>query len=159
MDRAAQENESLEQYSRRNCLLFHGLKEEENENTNNLIIKFIDEKLGLSIDEHDLDRSHRLGYRHSSASAQTTKPRPIIVKFIRHDIKEKIFGTKKRLAGKPFLITESLTATRIRCIKKLQLLKRKNEICSYWTNDGSIYYMENALSKKVKVVSLLEYMV
>ena len=93
----------------------------------------------------------------SAASDQTTKPRPIIVKFIRHDIKEKIFGTTKRLAGKPFLITESLTATRIRCIKKLQLLKRKNEIYSYWTKDGSIYYMENALSKKVKVASLLEY--
>ena len=57
LDRAAQENESLEQYSRRNCLLFHGLKEKENEN--NLIFKFIDEKLGLSINEHDLDRSHR----------------------------------------------------------------------------------------------------
>ena len=102
LDKAAQENESLEQYSRRNCLLFHGLKEEENENTNNLIIKFIDEKLGLPINEHDLDRSHRLGYRHSSASAQTTKPRPIIVKCIRHDIKEKIFGTKKDWLGNHF---------------------------------------------------------
>ena len=63
------------------------------------------------------------------------------MKFIRHDIKEKIFGTKKRLAEKPFLITESLTATRIRCIKKLQLLKRKNKIDSYWTNDDSVYYI------------------
>ena len=38
LDKAAQENESLEQYSRRNCLLFHGLPEQ-NENTNHLIIR------------------------------------------------------------------------------------------------------------------------
>ena len=102
LDKAAQENESLEQYSRRNCLLLHGLPEQENENTNHLRIRFIDEKLGVSSNEHDLDGSHRLGYRYSSASAQATKPRPIIMKFIRHDIKENIFGTKRRLAGKPF---------------------------------------------------------
>ena len=63
LDKAAQENESLEQYSRRNCLLFHGLPEQENENTNHLIIWFINKKLGVSINEYDLDRSHRLGYR------------------------------------------------------------------------------------------------
>ena len=38
------------------------------------------------------------------------------------------------------MITESLTAIRLRCVKKLQELKYKGKISSFWTYDGSIFY-------------------
>ena len=65
------------QYSRRNCLLVHGLPEEKNEKTDSKAINLIKEKLGIELDERDIDRSHRLGKLNNGK----TSPRPIIVKF------------------------------------------------------------------------------
>ena len=62
------------------------------------------EKLGLELDETDLDRSHRLG--RSSASR---KPRPIIAKFVSHNIKSGVFRRKRKLKGQKLAITGSLT--------------------------------------------------
>ena len=55
------ETDDLEQYSRRNCLVLHGVNESNEENTNEIIIKTFSEEIGVEIKEDDLDRSHRLG--------------------------------------------------------------------------------------------------
>ena len=65
-----------EQYSRRNCLLIHGIKEEKDENTDNVVIKFIQDDLQEEINIEDLDRMHRIGKTNNG------KSRPIIVKFV-----------------------------------------------------------------------------
>ena len=52
--------EAQEQYSRRNCLLIHGLPAEVNENTDKTVIKFLEINLGINVTEKDLDRPHRL---------------------------------------------------------------------------------------------------
>ena len=49
-----------EQYSRRNCLLIHGVEEVEGEDTNELCIKVIEEDMNQTIKPEDIDRSHRL---------------------------------------------------------------------------------------------------
>ena len=51
------EIDDLEQYSRRNCLVLHGVNENNDENTNEIIVKTFSEKLGVEIKEDD----HRLG--------------------------------------------------------------------------------------------------
>ena len=66
-----------EQYSRRNCLLIHGIKEEKDENTDDVVIKFIQDGLQEEINIEDLDRTHRIG------KVNNGKSRPIIVKFAR----------------------------------------------------------------------------
>ena len=53
----------------------------------------------------DLDRTHRIGKKRKSGS----KPRPVIVKFARYKIREKVFKSKKKLKAKNISITESLT--------------------------------------------------
>ena len=63
----------LEQYSGKNCLLIHGLPENRNENTNQIIIVTLKEKTGEEISEVDLDCNHRLG------APKDDKARPIIV--------------------------------------------------------------------------------
>ena len=55
------EIDDLEQYSRRNCLILHGVDESNDENTNEILIKPFSEELGVEIKEDDLGRSHRLG--------------------------------------------------------------------------------------------------
>ena len=81
------EIDDLEQYSRRNCLLLHGVNESNDENTNEIIIKKFSEELGVEIKEDDLDRSHRLG----KPKRKDNKPRPIIVKFARYAVSREIF--------------------------------------------------------------------
>ena len=65
---SAAEIEEQESYSRRNCLRIHGLTESDNEDTNELIVKFAKEKLQIDMVVEDIDRSHRLHPRNSDAS-------------------------------------------------------------------------------------------
>ena len=50
-----------EQYSRRNCILIHGVDEVEGEHTDELSIKVIEEHMNQIIKPEAIDRSHRLG--------------------------------------------------------------------------------------------------
>ena len=43
--------DELEQYSRRNCLLLHGVQELEGENTNDVIMKTVKEEMDIDIRE------------------------------------------------------------------------------------------------------------
>ena len=53
--------DNIEQYSRRQCLVFMGIEEEREENTDQVILEFCRDNLGITIFESQLDRSHRLG--------------------------------------------------------------------------------------------------
>ena len=127
--------------------------------------------LGVNLQDTDIDRSHRIQrsegkYRSQKSldncpetkgahSVHKKRPPPIIVKFTRHNVKTMIYSLKKKLAGKPFLITESLTRPRKKCIKRLQKLRKKKCIYSYWTNDGNIFYMIEEKGQKIKIESVL----
>ena len=124
------ELESQQQYSRRNCLLIHDMPPQSNENTDQTVIDFFDSHLGVSVVKSDLDRTHRL---HNPKS-------PIIVKFVHHNLKNAIFNNKKKLKGKNIFITESLTAKRMSCMKKLGVLRKSQLVHSFWSSDGKIYY-------------------
>lgn len=121
--------DNLEQYSRRNCLLIHGVKEKKDENTNHQSLKVFRDNLKLDIQSSDLDRSHRIG-KH-----QPGKTRPIIVKFARYDQRRRVFVSKKLLKGSGIGITENLTSRRL---KLLQRAKEYEKVSSAWTSDGRI---------------------
>ena len=110
------EIDDLEQYSRRNCLVLHGVNESKEENTNEIIIKTFSEEIGVEIKEDDLDRSHRLG----KPKRKDNKPWPIIVKFARYAVRREIFMNKRKLKGKRLLITESLTSSRMQALGEAQ---------------------------------------
>ena len=50
-----------EQYSRRNCLLIHGLTETKTEDTDEMVLDVINNKLNIEMSQISIDRSHRLG--------------------------------------------------------------------------------------------------
>ena len=76
-----------EQYSRRNCLLVHGIAEETVKDTDEKIINTLQQSMNETIKTEDIDRSQRLGKPKSSKNA---KPRPIIVKLVRYNTCNKI---------------------------------------------------------------------
>ena len=83
--------ERQEQYSRRNCILIHGLKEEIDESTDDRVLKLFREELNEDVLLADLDRTHRIRKKSDS----NNKPHPVIVKFVRCNIREKGFKSKK----------------------------------------------------------------
>ena len=85
------ESDDLEQYSTRNCLLLHSVVEPNAECTDNIIIKTCAEELGIDVKQEDLDKSHKLG----KVKRNDNKPRPIIVKFARYAVRNKVFSNKK----------------------------------------------------------------
>ena len=127
---------NLEQYSRRNCLVLHGVNESNDENTNEIIIKTFSEELGVEITEDDLDRSHRL----EKPKRKDSKPRPIIVKFACYAVRREIFMNKRKLKGKRLSITESLTSSRMQLLGDAQ---RKYGVRNVWTSDGRVMVKEN----------------
>ena len=58
----------------------HGVEEQEQENTDNIVLNIIKEHLDLDLTVKDLGRLHRIGEKNYKS-----KQRPIIVKFISYN--------------------------------------------------------------------------
>ena len=123
----------MEQYSRRNSVLIHGVPEEKREDTDSLVIETVEEKMGLDISSPDTDRTHRI----SAPPKQSTKFRPVFVKFVRSNNLRKIYINQKLLKGTKVSITESLTAQRV---AKLKEAREKFGFKNVWSNNGRIIY-------------------
>ena len=124
--------DDLEQYSRINCLLIHGEPEVVGEKTDDLFLNFAKDKLGLTLDPSDISRSHRLG-----APRKDKKPRPIIVKFCRYNIRSTVFFNKSKLKGSNRMVTESLTRIRVFFLKQAI---GKHGAKNVWTMNGEIFF-------------------
>ena len=53
--------DAQQQYSRRNCLLLHGIEETKGEDTDNIVLEVLNNYMDLNILKNALDRSHRIG--------------------------------------------------------------------------------------------------
>ena len=137
LDNITAETDKQEQYSRRNCLLIHGLPESKNENTDLLAMEAFDTKMNIKITDNDIDRTNRIGKPKNNG-----KRRPFIIKFVRYNVRKKIFSSKKLLKDSGLSITESLTTFRM---KKLNNARETFGFRNVWTVDGRIFYSENGL--------------
>ena len=66
VDTYKREIEDLQWYSRRNCILIHGIPEERDDNICELALDIFNNKLGVGVDLSELDRTHRLGPRQTT---------------------------------------------------------------------------------------------
>lgn len=123
--------EKTELYSRKNNLRITGVPENENEDTEQIILKLLHEKLNLKhISRTDIEKCHRIGEK---------KPQGKRTIFVRlHDIKirNQIYKSKKGLKGLRVLIREDLTVSRLELYKKaIEEFQYKNT----WTSQGVIF--------------------
>ena len=123
-----------EQYSRRNCLLIHGITEGDQKNTDGFALEIFREKLEIELKQRDLDRTHRIGKN----DKRSNQPRPVIVKFIRYSDRKKIFLKEKQLKNSGISITESLTKSRM---SKPAKIREEFGFRNVWTVDGRICYI------------------
>ena len=120
-----------EQHSRRNCLLIHGIDEENQENTDEVVIIVLKQEMDEEITHLDIDRSHCLG----NQKLEKSKLQPIIIKFSRYNVRAKTFKNKRKLKEKRPSVTESLKKTRT---EKLQKARAEHGFRNTLSNDGKI---------------------
>lgn len=129
LERMGEKVDDLENYSRRHCLIFHGIEETEMEKTDEVISQFASHKFGVSLSVDDIERSHRLG------KPKVNGKRPIIARFNSYKKRQEIFSLKKKLKGQDCMVTESLSKMR------LQLFKATKDVVGLdcWTRDGVVF--------------------
>ena len=88
--------------------------------------------MGVAVDEFEIGDCFRIG------KFIQGKPRPILLKFARLDIKRNIYKIKKILKGSGIVIREDLTTKRVKAIKLL-MEKMNGTDGMVWTIDGNIF--------------------
>ena len=116
-----------EQVSRLSNLLIHGVPDDTDDNTDDICIKIINEKLKIPISKVDIAKSHKLGPVKKKVLTRNSKPpaRPIIIKFESLQKKLDVFRAKRLLKGSNLVITENLTKARHDLYKSDMLKYRK----------------------------------
>ena len=77
---------SREHYSRRNCLLIHGVKDNRKEHTDEVVIEMFEKEMQEKVSVNEIDRSHQLGKEITRRRLQS-----IIVKFVGYNVRNAIF--------------------------------------------------------------------
>lgn len=115
--------DTLEQYSRKNCLLIKGLDKNVNPMThfNQLVNKL---NIQDKVTAHDLDNVHWMGEK-------------IVVKFNNYPARDTFYRKKKEF-GKGIFVNEQLTKRRDNLFFKCRLLKKEGKIQGTWTTNGNI---------------------
>lgn len=128
--------DELEQYGRRNAVRISGVPERTGENTDD-IVRDIATKMGVDVCDEDISRSHRSG------KPGLNRPRQILVKFTRYNLKRKIMKSrwelKKNSSSKDIFINEDLTKRRQSLYTKARQLYKEKLVNKTWTWDGKIF--------------------
>ena len=128
-----------EQYSRRSCLVVAGVPEKVEENTDDIILNIATQKLGITLQLHEIVKSHRIWTIKESEDGQP-KHRPIIAKFVSDRSRQKLFHQKKKLKGTGISIFENLTQRRAQLMKDV---KRIAGVRNVWSNDGNTFTFDH----------------
>ena len=145
--------DQAEQYSRRNCLRISGVKEEEEENTDDIVLSMAN-AVDSDIRLHDIDRSHRIG----NPKKKRSKAREIIVKLATYRARNNFFK-QRTLMKEPGhvgqLINEDLTKQRSMYLYEARLLVKYKILKGAWSSDGTVLIKDNA-EKVHRVTSLTD---
>lgn len=141
--------DELESYSRRNCLLVHGVPETQDELCSEVVRNLFRSKNVATVELRDIDRAHRLGQRKES----NAKPRPIIVKFIGYGPRSIVFRNKAKMKGSGITITESLTKQRQ---EVLMAARDAHGIANAWSSDGRVVVLSGGEKHKVTTLEALK---
>ena len=145
-NRLDEKYDELEQYSRKNSLEIVGVPKSAYTSTEEVVIR-IGEAVNVNINPESIEISHKLKRKNSS---------PIIVKFLSHKAKSRLYKARAKLQGlkvsdifpsyanaslqeQRIYINENLTEYRRNLWWKANQKKKNNMIISAWTIDGKLF--------------------
>ena len=124
---------NLEQYTRANNIRIFGLddrdREESNAQTEIKVRRLLSAKLGITIENRDIEACHRLGRFLPSGN------RPVIVRFTNRKLKVAAIINRRKLKGTQIVITEDLTQLNHDKLKEIKTLECVNQA---WVRDGKL---------------------
>ena len=120
--------DDLEQYSRRQCLRIFGVEEKDGEDTDKIVME-VAEKVGVTVQLTDIDRSHRVGVKRGD------RPRPLIAKFVSYRNRNELFRNKRKLKNSGITIREDLTKVRYNLLQEAIKKYGFQHVC---TVDGAV---------------------
>ena len=109
-----------------------GINETAGENTNVIVKKLVEEKLGVKLEDKDIERCHRVG----KPNIKSKKPMNILIKFTSYQPRSTVIKQRRKLKGTKITIQEDLTKQNQELLKKAS---RKRGVVSSWTQDGRVY--------------------
>lgn len=115
--------EDAENRLRRNNLLFFGFSDTPTETwkqSEERIISFCSEKLGIALAPINIDRAHRIG------AFQQNKSRPIVVRFSRFKERDAVLSSGSKLKGTDFSIRQDVSRS-VRAVQKRLLAFGKEQ--------------------------------
>ena len=119
-----------EQYSRKYNVRISGIEEVHAEDCFAAVSIFFETELGVTVNESDIDRVHRVGRRGLS-------PRQMIVKFESYRAKERVVKNRSKLKGKKgFYVNEDLTSFNLVHLRKARMA---GHVQHTWASDGKIF--------------------
>ena len=133
------------------------MEETDDEDTDDKVIDIVNNKLGVSLDINDLQRSHRLGAKKKPSEKRETRQskkiyRPIIFKLLNYRKRMEIFGVKKKLKNSGIGITENLTKLRLELYNAaIDLVGRGNA----WTSGGNVFAIINHAKTHIPNIEFL----
>jgi len=144
-------NDDLEMHTRKYNLEIQGIPVTKEEDLEEIVIK-VAESVGVDMDDDDIDIVHRLPY----------KSKPIIVRFMSHKVKRRLYLARKKLKGRtsfgPTLngaqavyINENLTATRRRLFGEVRKRVKLNKWYNAWSMDGKIFVTKDKGDRPTKI--------
>ncbi|CAG9790249.1 unnamed protein product [Diatraea saccharalis] len=125
--------DKLEMHSRRKILLLHGVQELEGEDPSQIAVKTVSERLMSEFALQHIKRCHRMGRVNNSS-----RPRPIIIKFHDKVIRDKIWFSKSRLKGTGTTLSEFLTHSRH---NTFMAARERFGVNKCWTQEGTIHVL------------------
>ena len=130
------DNDSLEQYSRRNSIRISGCPEVAEENTDEIVIK-LSQELDASICPSDIDRSHRVGNVVDRGRASSSD---ILVKLGTYNARQRLFLKQRELREKDttkhIFLNKDLTKIRSKLLYEARCLVRINKLKAAFAYDG-----------------------
>ena len=142
----------MEQYTRRTNVRIYRVAEQPEENTDNLAVDFFKSELNVDVASNDISRSHRVGKKSGA------KPRPIIVRFTKHNTKVAVMSRRRVLKERkrPFNNQEDLTINRREILKYLNKDIEEGIVSKVWTVDGVICFRPSGDSSVIERCTSLE---
>ena len=138
VDILATQLDANEQHNRNECLLLHGVPEEEKETpskSSNLFVSHVNQHLNAGMTVEHIRRAHRLGQKRKNG-----KPRPIIARIWNSELRNYLYYKKREFKNSNISLTENLTKKRMSI--KIEA-EGKYGSSNVWSKEGRIYAKDN----------------
>ena len=131
-----------EQFSRKNNLKIHGIKESQREDTPKIACEVLKTLANIDIKEADIVATHRI-------PGKADRPRPIILKVRNPEIKLSIMRKRKivKNSGKGVRLTDDVTKLNTELIQRLL---DHREIGQAWYFNGNVFANPKDSTKRIK---------